>query len=80
MRKSKYFREACSDHKNDPSKLCNTINENCCRKPKSSIITNLETGGKRLSDSADIATAFNEHFSRPLVVDLLIRLVLTTLT
>ena len=63
MHKSKYFREACSDHKNNPSKLWNTINKVCCRKPKSSIITNLEIGDKKLSDGADIAASFNEHFS-----------------
>ena len=63
MCKSKYLGEACSNHENDPCKLWNTIDEVCCRKPKSSFVKKLEIDDKQLTDSADSAKAFNEHFS-----------------
>ena len=51
--KSKYYKEACIAYKEnpsiDPSKLWNTINEVCSRKPKGSIVKNLEMGNQQIT-------------------------------
>ena len=60
IRKSNYYKEPCSTHKKDPSKLWSTINEVCSRKPKSTNVKNLEIDNQKLTNSAQ---AFNEHFS-----------------
>ena len=39
---SNYYKEACIAHKEHPSKLWNTINEVCSRKPERAIVRNLE--------------------------------------
>ena len=62
-RKSNYYKEACIAHKENPSKLWNTINEVCSRKPERAIVKNLEIGNQQITDSANIAEDFNEHFS-----------------
>ena len=63
IRESNYYKEACTAHKENLSKLWNTINEVCSRKPKRTIVKNLEIGNQQITDSANIAEAFNEHFS-----------------
>ena len=45
------------------SKLWSTMNEVCSRKPKSTNVKNLEIDDQKLTDSAAMAEAFNEHFS-----------------
>ena len=62
-RRSNYYKEASIAHKENPSKLWNTINEVCNRKPERAIVKNLEIGNQQITDSANIAEAFNEHFS-----------------
>ena len=62
-RKSNYYKEVCFTHKKDPSKLWSTINEVCSKKPKSTDVKNLEIDNQKLTNSAAMAEAFNEHFS-----------------
>ena len=35
----------------------------CNRKPERAIVKNLEIGNQQITDSANIAEVFNEHFS-----------------
>lgn len=63
IQKSKYYKETCNNYKNNPSKLWHTINEVCCRKPKSTFIRQLEIDDRQVTDSSLIADAFNNHFA-----------------
>ena len=62
--KTKYYKEACSTHKDNPRKLWSAINEVCSRKSRSTTVKSIEIGQHTVTDSARISEAFNEHFSQ----------------
>ncbi len=62
--KAIYYREAIQNANGDSKKIWRTINEACNKSNKSSKIDKLELNGIIINDEAEIANAFNDHFSQ----------------
>ena len=61
--KESYYKQSFTENKNDSRRTWQTFNELTSRKSNTPSIKKLIANGVSINKSADLANAFNEHFS-----------------